>query len=159
MLLKGRYGDTTKRPYTEGRVWLTTLGCWGDISFLIDTGADRTTIMPADGIKLGIEYENLENPQSTLGIGQGTCHPEKSVVIFANSETACCYVMDVLILEPFELEGFDGPPPLPSLLGRDILNRWDMRISPRTNELTIEVKEADGFLGENGFILSSPLSP
>ena len=61
--------------------------------------------------------------------------------------------MDVLILElePVKLESSNDTSPLPSLLGRDILNKWDMRLSSRTNELTIEVKEADGFLEENGF--------
>jgi hypothetical protein len=49
MAIAGRFGDTTGRPYLEGRLVLPRLGKRGDFSFLVDTGADYTYLMPGDG--------------------------------------------------------------------------------------------------------------
>ena len=43
-MLRGRFGDTSMRPYLEGRIFLPTIGIDGEASFLVDTGADKTTL-------------------------------------------------------------------------------------------------------------------
>jgi hypothetical protein len=36
-MIEGRFGDTSGRPYIEGRLSLPRLGVVGDISFIFDT--------------------------------------------------------------------------------------------------------------------------
>ena len=39
-MLKGRFGDTSGRPYIEGHILLPRLKKRGNVSFVFDTGAD-----------------------------------------------------------------------------------------------------------------------
>ena len=68
-MLRGRFGDTSGRPYMEGHVLLPRLGWSGNVSFIFDTGADTTLLMPLDAQRMGIDYGLFENEVSTLGIG------------------------------------------------------------------------------------------
>ena len=68
-MLRGRFGDTSGRPYMEGHVLLPRLGLSGNVSFIFDTGADTSLLMPLDAQRMGIDYGLLGNELSTLGIG------------------------------------------------------------------------------------------
>jgi translation initiation factor 2B subunit (eIF-2B alpha/beta/delta family) len=68
-MLIGRFGDTTGRPYLEGRLVFPRLNLQHNVSFLVDTGADRTVIMPADAVTLGIDYSALTGNEAVGGIG------------------------------------------------------------------------------------------
>ncbi len=48
-MLRGRFGHANKRPYIQGRLFIPRLEIWSDVSFLVDTGADKTSLLPADG--------------------------------------------------------------------------------------------------------------
>ena len=39
------------------------------MSFLVDTGADKTVLMPLDGGRLGVDYDALPHRLQTVGIG------------------------------------------------------------------------------------------
>lgn len=140
-MLRGRFGDTSKRPYLEGRLLIPRLEIQSDISFLVDTGADKTTLLPADGLRMGVAYEALtRSPSPSVGIG-GTSHnyAEQAVALFNEPGTTLyAYQIDLEIIKPK-----DSLMGLPSLLGRDVLNRWRMRYSPTTNHLTFQVITAD----------------
>ena len=58
-MFSGRYGNTSGRPYLEARVILPNLKIGGDVSFIVDTGADRTVLMPIDVKRMGIDYKKL----------------------------------------------------------------------------------------------------
>jgi hypothetical protein len=51
-MIQGRFGNTSGRPYVEGRLVIPRLKVRGDISFIFDTGADQTVLMPMDGTRL-----------------------------------------------------------------------------------------------------------
>ena len=140
-MLRGRFGDTTKRPYIEGRLVISRLKLQQDISFCVDTGADKTTLTPADGILMGLDYSSLtEDPRPSLGLG-GTSYNYVEPVVVIFSEARKCihvYYIDLIIIDP-DPDLID----LPSLLGRDILNRWTMRYSPTSDRLTFKVVTAD----------------
>ena len=69
-MLRGRFGDTTGRPYLEGRLVIPRLSLESDISFLVDTGADRTVLLTADGQRMGIDYSDLtEDIGPSVGLG------------------------------------------------------------------------------------------
>ncbi len=68
-MLRGRFGDTTGRPYIEGRLILPTQGLNSDLSFLVDTGADSSMLMPADALRMGRDYGKLARKTESVGIG------------------------------------------------------------------------------------------
>ena len=126
----GRFGDTSGRPYLEARIQSPRLGIFGHISFLVDTGADRTTVHPLDGARLSVDYENLVWSASAVGIGGKRVKqaPERALVVFSQPGKALyVYDMDVLIA-PQDHSATSMR--IPSLLGRDILDRWEMRYAP-----------------------------
>ena len=145
MLLRGsfggRYGDTSGRPYLEGRLIFPRLRIQGDISFLVDTGADASLLTPLDGRRLGIDYSTLNGDAEAWGIG-GLSHNflEEAILVFSEPGVALyLYTMDLDIAVPSP----EIPDDLPSLLGRDILDHWRMTYSPLKKNLTFKVLEAD----------------
>lgn len=142
-MLIGRFGDTSGAPYLEGRLYIPRLGIGGNISFLVDTGADETTLMPADGMRMNLPYEQLENPASRVGLGGLTeIYEHDAVVAFAEPGVALYGYRINLGIVPTELfKDVNASPP--SLLGRDILRHWQMKSTPSTQELHFEVLSAD----------------
>ena len=139
-MLRGRFGDTTGRPYIEGRLILPNLNIRGDISFLVDTGADVSRLHPMDGIRFKIDYGQLSGDVETVGIN-GTSHDftEPAVVVFSEPKRFL-YVYNITIrIAPYDIEILD----LPSLLGRNILNRWRMTYNPQKKSLLFKVVSAD----------------
>lgn len=139
-MLRGRYGDTSGRPYIEGRLILPGLKISGDISFLIDTGADRSLLHPDDGIRLGIDYAKLTGNAESVGTG-GICHyfVEPAWIVFSEPKRFLYVHIIDLAISPPAPERMQ----LPSLLGRDILDRWRMIYHPTKKRLTFEVISAD----------------
>lgn len=139
-MLRGRFGDTTGRPYLEGRLILPRLNVQGDISFLVDTGADRTVLMPVDAVRLGIDYRQLRGSHVTVGLG-GMAHmfvEADAAVFLEGAATLHLYFVDIAI-PSFTPEIAD----LPSLLGRDVLDRWRMHYNPTAGTLSFKVLSAD----------------
>lgn len=146
-MLVGRFGDTTGRPYIEGRLVFPRLNLQHNVSFLVDTGADRTVIMPTDAVTLGIDYSALSGNQAVGGIGGNlNMFPEQAAIIFSDPpEGLHLYLIDVLIAP-------DTPEHArtPSLVGRDILDRWSMTYRPDDETLEFDVISSD---------LKLPLTP
>ena len=138
-MLRGTF-DTDGRPYKEGRLLIPRLRIASKVSFLVDTGADSTTLLPADASRMGVKYEDLiQGRHLMIGIG-GTApyYTEESIVIFDDPANFYLYKIDLQIVAPDEHVNR-----LPSLLGRDILNKWQMVYSPTDDSLTFQVKNAD----------------
>ena len=66
-MLRGRFGDTTGRPYLEGRLLIPRLGIDANISFLVDTGADTSLLSPSDAFEMGVDYSLLTGETESLG--------------------------------------------------------------------------------------------
>lgn len=139
-MLRGRFGDTSGRPYLEGRLVLPRLQVQGDISFIVDTGADRTVLMPVDALRLGVDYTKLTGGKPTVGVGGiAKMFQESGAAVFLEgSRTLHLYFIEVRIAS-FTPEIAD----IPSLLGRDVLDRWRMHYNPATGSLTFKVNSAD----------------
>jgi len=138
--MRGRFGDTSGRPYIEGRLFIPRLNITTDISFLVDTGADHTLLNPLDGIRMGMDYSQLIGDNEMVGIG-GLCHNyvESTIVVFSEPKKFL-YVYNIdLEITPPNPEISD----IPSLLGRDILDQWRMTYNPSKNRLTFKVISAD----------------
>ena len=90
---------------------------------------------------MGLNCDTLiRSPIPSVGIGRTSrSYTEESVVLF-NEPGKALYVYEIAL----EIVGPDDHlMDIPSLLGRDILNRWRMDYSPTTDELTFQVINAD----------------
>ena len=119
-MLHGRIGNTSGAPYLEGHLFIPRLGLRGLVSFLVDTGADGTVIMPADSRKLGVRFSSLRNPTTSEGIGgEAQGFTEMVILTFSDQTYIYSYQNNVEISAPTRHNHR-----FPSLLGRDILDRW-----------------------------------
>lgn len=99
------------------------------IEFLLDTGAARTVILDRDAIRLGIDYSRLEkHREGTLGIGGvvETYIIKNIELIFVTEEGRhhkerlnTIYVLKHETLNEKILR-------IPSVLGRDVLNKYKL---------------------------------
>ena len=89
-MLQGRFGNTTGAPYLECRISFPRLGIRGLVSFLVDTGADASVLMPADTKKLGIDFRSLRNPTTSQGIG-GLAQGFNETVVMSFSDRRYIY--------------------------------------------------------------------
>ena len=61
-MLRGRFGESSGRPYVSARVFIPRLALAGNVSFIFDTGADSSVLMPADAATLAVDYGMLATP-------------------------------------------------------------------------------------------------
>ena len=97
-------------------------------------------LMPADGKRMGIDYNQLQNKLTAIGIG-GISHSyvEKASVLFPDSDNLYCYNIDLWIANNENELLMEAP----SLLGRDILHQCDMKYQPTKDTLVFSVVTAD----------------
>ena len=97
------------------------------MDLLIDTGATKTTILDKDAISLGISYSKLtKSKQPLLGVG-GTVetHIAKDAELYFRTEDGSEHKEE---LSELLVVRHGDPAPnimrIPSVLGRDILNKY-----------------------------------
>lgn len=139
-MIIGRFGDTTGRPFIEGRLILPRLNIQGNISFLMDTGADCSMVMPSDAKRLAIPFKMLEGDRECSGIG-GTIHSfaERAILVFTDPQVML-YGYD---LEIDIMPDDPGMEEVTSLLGRDVIDRWRITYDPQRPLLRAKPRSAD----------------
>lgn len=144
MALIGRFGNTSGRPYVEARLLIPRLNVHADLSFLVDTGADRTYLMPGDATLLRL-YESIMMPALHVAVGAGGSisgdFVEQAVLVF--SDVAYLYVYDFQIIVAPDNNATRG---VPSLLGRNIIDSWHLTYSPGTQTLAADVMSCSAVL-------------
>lgn len=139
-MIIGRFGDTSGRPFMEGRLILPRLNILGDVSFLMDTGADSSIVMPSDAKRIGVPYDMLQGDRVCGGIG-GRVHSfvERAVLVFTNPQVRLyAYELEIDIMpDAPEIEE------VPSLLGRDVIDRWRIVYDPQGSGLRAKPHSAD----------------
>ena len=143
-MIPGRFGDTSGRPYVEGRLHFPRFDLTGDVSFLVDTGADASLVSPGDASRIGADFDRLEGRAESVGLGGPVeCFVEPAWIVFAGGDSEVyVYALDIEIAPPSP-----DALALPSLLGRDILDRWRMVYDPAYRLLEFEVRTADLTIG------------
>ena len=134
-MLKGTF-DTRGRPWIRGYVAFPRLAVKGFVNFLIDTGADSTVIHPADGLVIGIPFDDLGSPSMRSGIGGKRAYFEEDAVIFFADDASSLHPCPtgVSVAKPDARGTLDHTP---SLLGRPLLNSWRMLYDPRKGIIEI----------------------
>ncbi len=149
MAITGRFRGARGRevPSVRARIILPSLGVEGDVTFLLDTGADVTLIMPKDAHRLGIAHASLETSGGLVrGVGGASrLYRAEASLVFSDHTNSYVYQTELAIVEPSE-----HAEALPSLLGRDILNRWLLRYEAPRNVLEADVATADLVLPRRG---------
>ena len=140
-MIRGEVDYPSGAPYVEGLLDLPGLNVSAEITFLVDTGTDATSLLPYDLALLGVDYARLPGRQSrSEGIGGAVSAKKVPAVISFVGDRGNMYVyrMEISVLEPkAELSRW------PSLLGRDLLRYWRMRYSPGRYSLSFSVDAAD----------------
>ena len=125
-VIAGRFGDHGE-PLFRARLVVPRLGVDRRIDFLVDTGANDTCLHPFDGIRIQFPFEELGTPSLFAGVGgRYPYHQEIAFVVLSDDDRNHAYDITLCIAMP-ELPTPTNPRPvvnlLPSLLGRDVLNR------------------------------------
>ena len=126
-VLTGRFVNTSGRPYVEGKISLLDFNISGGISFLVDTGADRTLLMPDDWRLLGLDYSVLTDAIDIGGIGGSVTFLTTIATIAFAIPGKTVYIYAVEIACAPDDQDYRR---YPSLLGRDILDQWKMIYNP-----------------------------
>jgi hypothetical protein len=139
-MLRGRFEGARGRPYLDGQLVIPRLSLEAGLSFLVDTGADRTVLMPTDALNMGVDYSGLTTYERSIGAsGISTSFVEEGYVSFTEaSGTTHFFRIDLRIVPP--VSGLEG---VLSLLGRDVLNRLRMNYDPVKGRLTFAVVTSD----------------
>lgn len=152
MTITGFYRSSAMidEPVFAAYVELPRLGSWGWVTFLIDTGADRTTLYPGQDNSVHVDYSILrtETLRTSTGIGGNDRYYSEPAMLFfpGGEERALSCLLNIDIWQP-DSSRFDQI--LPSLLGRDFLNLCDVRLNHARNLVSIDPLNVD-----NGFIRS-----
>ena len=125
----------------QGVLSLPRLGVAQAVDFLLDTGADRTTLNPTDGRRLGVPFEKLKGGQTVQGIaGVAEQFTEEAVLVLGDEERFYILLTTIFVSAPSKYAN-----QLPSLLGRDILDRTRIDYDPRNARLELSVyTDAEG---------------
>ncbi|WP_161140338.1 retroviral-like aspartic protease family protein [Propylenella binzhouense] len=119
-------------------IMVPSLGIRGSVSFLLDTGADQTVLMPTDAIRLGVDTSKLTTPATTYGVGgRSDDFQEKALILFSDG-VLHVYEVDLILMQ--------SRPALvnaPSLLGRNIINRWRVTFDYPGNIVAAEIVSSD----------------
>ena len=116
----------------------------GEVTFLVDTGAASSVLMAGDVIDLGIDWNALPiSPHTYIGAGGIARSRVASAFVIFEEIGVGTHVYWVPELSVFEPDEEFQRAQVPSLLGRDILNRWEMLYNPSEDRLELRVKSAD----------------
>ena len=132
-------------PYVEGRVKIARLGVEGDTRFLIDTGADATTLQMSDRRRLGIPLSQLSPQVYVESVGGLASYSQEPASVWLYDRAADAWRIFSIMIEIYAGEGQADD--FPSLLGLDVLNRCRCAIDASAGSVLLEpvlVDEASG---------------
>ena len=140
-MLNGEFARRDGSPIIRCDLWIPRFNLRRQIRFCIDTGTTYTTLMPTETFAVGVDYTLLEDPfEVTTAGGTSEMFVEPAEVYFEDEDARARYAYRVMLLiAPPSIETTH----LPSLLGRDIINRWRIDYHPTSSELRCEVITAD----------------
>ena len=117
-------------PYVDVGVYLLRSGAVAVVSFLIDTGADVTCLHPKDIRDMGIDYRLLTPGSLNYPRGIGGAagyYREPALLLFPDRDRGDTFCQ--LPVNIYENPDDPAMERTSSLLGRDFLNRCDVRLN------------------------------
>ncbi|MDE2836518.1 MAG: retroviral-like aspartic protease family protein [Chloroflexota bacterium] len=148
MAIEGRYQpsdhpDIPPAPYIRVQVAIPSPHRpTEDIEFLVDTGADVTTIMPDALLQLGLDVGKVQGQMKVAeGSGGISRYKEIKAELRFRDATSPTYFQD--FTTTIHLSANPRNKGLPSLLGRDILNRCRCVFDAAQERLVLERNQGD----------------
>ena len=133
-----RHGEVPA-PYLRAHIDFPRLGITRWAYFLIDTGSDSTSLHPWDIGRLQIDYRRLRGSPSRYSRGIGGSigyYLEPAWLMFVENTGQMRFCeLEVHICEMTDEPAMRG---LPSLLGRDFLNRCSVHLDSSQNHVSLE---------------------
>ena len=114
------------------------------IEFLVDTGASRTTLLDKDAIYLGINYGRLrKSEQDMSGIGGSveTYVIDDSVILFGENSIKIPVFVLKHPLEEMNREERIKILRFPSILGRDVINKFRLIFDKEMDEVSLKARQ------------------
>ena len=109
-------------PYVFADLILPRLGIVAEVRFLVDTGSVSTILHSDDADDIGCPFNSLALPNVLEGVGGAVTYYRESALVKLDRESHLLdFAVEISIAKPDS--STDG---LPSLLGRDVLNRLRM---------------------------------
>lgn len=125
--------------YLRGYVYLPRFDAGEYVYFLVDTGADATTLHPNDSQRFNLPFDELENPVSVSGVGgEQIYYDEPADISFRGTDRIYGFRVTLSVGKPS-----DETDDLESLLGVDILNRMRMDYDFRRRRLLLHEISSD----------------
>ena len=121
-------------PYVQAYFFLPRQNTHGLLSFMIDTGADSTTLSLIDVERLNLSYRKFRRA-SLIGVqgiaGEQSFYQEEALIIFREEDSTTYYFpINVHIPKKGNLShDRELQRQLPSILGRDIINQCNLLIN------------------------------
>ena len=121
-------------PYVQAALFLPRLQSHGLISFMIDTGADNTTLSLIDVERLNLSYRRLKR-NSLVEVegfgGEQHCYTEYAILLFRDEDSKT-YYFSINVHIPKKGKTRDQREQqrrLLSVMGRDVIDQCDIRIN------------------------------
>lgn len=142
-MIIGEFDPQTGEPFVVAYVYLPRLKIRDSVQFLLDTGAGSTLLHPEGARKLEVPFDKLENEVTSRGVGGTSKSFSEPAFIsfgdrFRDRLWLRSYAIDLSIAEPNEVNE-----KYPSLLGRNITDRWRIEYDPADSKLQCTVRYAD----------------
>lgn len=138
-MIRGRFWDTSGRPFIDGRLIIKKLKVISFISFCLDTGSDETVLLPIDSRRIALDFSKLTEKTSSCALS-GNCELYAIPAIVQFFESDYIYSYEILLkIAPINPDIMQ----LPSILGRNIFDHWSISYCRNKNRLNIKVLSAD----------------
>jgi predicted aspartyl protease len=122
----------TSRPYIQALFQFPSRGPRQvAVELLVDTGADRTILGPADAHRLRLDLAALPPGVPSTGVGGRTPTSIIDAVLTLDGFSTTL-VLPVMLIQPGQ-PGF----PIPSLLGRDVLSQFALFLEQRSDRVLL----------------------
>lgn len=142
MRIRGYFGSFDA-AYVKAKIICEQLNIRRSVKFLLDIGAAVTVISDKDVIRLKVDYNKLEKPKKGIsGIGGKveTYLMDDVKILFESDQGEHVESMDRIFVtrhKPRNNEEREIVKLIPSLLGRDILNKYGTVVDKRTGKVVI----------------------
>jgi len=131
-------------PFLSAHIQSDSLSLDSDIDFLMDTGASRTVLLDKDVHFLGIDVNKLPKPEKNLGGVGGSVEThiiEDASLSFITDEKSFEMNFPVFVLShdlsKMSIEERNQILRMPSLLGRDVINKFHLHLSKDKNTVLL----------------------
>ena len=139
--------DEPSAPYIRSTLYIPRIRLVTEVDFLVDTGADATSLHPYDVSRTGIDIGSLPGTlRAASGIGGTMRYIEADAFVYLYDTDARDWHRFPVFLAVSAEEQVDPGNRIPSVLGRDVLNDCLCTFDPRQETITLAPYEPESRL-------------